>query len=259
MPRQDGAPARWKRWLILTALVLLTGAVLWRERGARLFGGSGGAERAVTGIGQRGTVRLDDGSRIDLSVATTLAYPRELPRDRRAVTLTGEAMFDVAADSTRPFIVNAGHLRVETTGARFVMRAYTGQPSARVVVADGSVRVRATAGADTAGRTLRAGQLIRVTRGGSVSRQDSVNVERLTAWRTGRIIFAGTPLRDALVELGRWQDVELRIADSVVANRRVTGEFTTLQTFTEILDEIALGIGAVYRWQGRVVTFRRER
>jgi transmembrane sensor len=245
--------------MIFAALVLVTGAALLRGPSARLFGSAGGVERVATGTGQRRSIGLDDGSRIDLSVATTVAYPRELARDRRVVTLTGEAMFSVAPDTVRPFIVNAGHLRVETTGATFVVRSYSGQPAGRVVVAEGSVRVRPTAGSDTVARQVEARQLARVTREGVLTRQASVDVDRLTAWRNGRIVFVATPLREALVELGRWQDVELRIADSVVANRRVTAEFTTLQTFTEILDEIALAIGAVYRWQGRVVTFRRER
>ena len=254
-----GSRIRSRRWIVLAALVLVTGAALLRGPSARLFGGADGAERIVTGIGQRRTVGLSDGTRVDLSVATTLAHPGEFAQDRRPVTLAGEALFTVRSDSARPFVVNAGHVRVQTTGATFAVRAYPGVASARVVVADGTVRVRPNAGSDTVGREVRPGQLVRVTRDGVMSRQDGADIERLAAWRAGRIVFTGAPLREVLTELGRWQDVELRIADSVVANRRVTAEFTTLQTFTEILDEIALGIGAVYRWQGRVVTFRRER
>ena len=245
--------------LILAAVVLLTATVLIGGPSSRLFGSADGAERVVTGIGQRRTVTLRDGSRVDLSVTTTLAHPATFATDRRVVTLSGEAMFTVTSDSVRPFLVNAGLVRIETPGATFAVRTYEGERSARVVVTEGSVRVRALGGSDTTARVVRSGQLARITRGGVFSRRDSADLERLTAWRTGRIVFAGTPLREVLVELGRWQDVELRIADSVVANRRVTAEFTTLQTFTEILDEVALGSGAVYRWQGGVVTFRRER
>ena len=232
---------------------------LLRGPSAPLFGGSDGAQRVVTKIGQRRTLLLDDGTRVDLSVATTLAYPARFAGDRRIVTLTGEALFTVSPDPARPFVVNAGHSRAETPDATFAVRAYPEQRATRVAVVEGTVRLRAISGSDTTPRQVGPLQLARITRSGTFSRQDSVNVERLTAWRRGRIVFGGVPLRDALNELERWQDVELRIADSVVANRRVTSEFTTLQTFTEILDEIALGIGAVYRWQGGVVTFRRER
>ena len=254
-----GLRSTWKFWTVLAALALAAGAALLRTPSARLFGGADAADRVATDIGQRRTIHLGDGSRIDLSVASSVAPPAALAPARRVVSLAGEAMFTVTSDTARPFVVNAGPLRVETTGATFVVRAYTGQPFARAIVTEGAVRARALVGPDTAARRVRAGQLVRVTREGRVSRQDSIDVDRLTAWRSGRIVFAGTPLREALVELARWQDVDFRIADSVVANRRVSAEFTTLQTFTEILDEIALGIGAMYRWQGRVVTFRRER
>ena len=259
MTDQPGPRRRTARWIIGGTLVLAMTVALLRGPSAPLFGGADAAQRVVTDIGQRRTVVLDEGTRVDLSVTTTLAFPDRFAAGQRAVTLTGEAFFTVTTDSARPFVVNAGHARVVTHGATFAVRAYPEQAATRVVVADGSVRLHANSGPDTTARLVVPLQLARVTRTGAFLRQDSVNTERLTAWRRGRIIFGGVPLRDALNELERWQDVDLRIADSVVANRRVTGEFTTLQTFTEILDEIALGIGAVYRWQGRVVTFRRER
>jgi transmembrane sensor len=245
--------------VILVVAALALGAMVLRTPAASLFGGSARSERIVTGIGQRRTIRLTDGSRIDLGVATTIVHPNEFANDRRAVTVAGEAYFTVATDSARSFIVTAPYATISTSGASFAVRAYPEESDAQVVVAEGTVRIRSPSAADSEGIAVDSGQLARITRAGRISRQDSVDVARLTAWRRGRIILGGVPLRAALVEVGRWQDIELRIADSVVANRRVTAEFATTQTLTEILDEIALGIGAVYEWQGRVVTFRRER
>ena len=88
---------------------------------------------------------------------------------------------------------------------------------------------------------------------------ETVNPRRYLGWRTGRIEFNDTYLRDALLDLGRWHDVELTIADSVVANRRVTASFASHQTLTEILDGIALQLGARYDRAGRTITFRLER
>ena len=245
--------------IAVTVLLLIGGAVLMRSPIAGQFGGASGGERLVTGIGRRSAVTLEDGSRVELSVASTLAYPAEFASSERAVLLSGEGFFTVSADSARPFVVTAAHSRVETRGAAFAVRATTGENSARVVVAEGAVAVGLASRPAGRSRVLRPGQLARISRDGAISRQDSVNVDRFTAWRRGRIVFTGAPLRDAIVELARWYDVDLRIGDSVVANRRVTAEFSATQTVTEVLDEIALGIGAVYRSQGRVVTFRRER
>lgn len=239
------------------ALVVLV--LVWRSPLPGRFGSDTRAERAVTGIGQRRTIRLDDGSRVDLGVASTLLHPARFAVTRRGVTLSGEAFFTVAADSNRPFVITAGNAVIETLRGTFAVRAYPEGTSVRVVVADGAVRLRVVSAPDTGGITVVDRQLARVSRAGAIVRETGVDVDRFTAWRTGRIILAGVPLRETLIELQRWQDLDLRIGDSVVANRRVTAEFTTRQTFTEILDEIALGIGATYRWEGRAVTFHRDR
>ena len=245
--------------LIAIALLIVAAFVARSPLGAR-FGGAMQAERVSTGIGRRASVELPDGTRAELGVASTLVHPPEFAGQHRTVVLSGDAYFTVATDSARPFVVTATHAEVETIGGTaFAVRALPGAGTVRVVVAEGQLMVRPTSAPDGSGTTVGASQLARITRAGAVSRENDVPVERYTAWRRGRIIFAGAPLREALVELGRWYDVDLRIRDSVVANRRVTAEFATTQTLTEVLDEISLGIGAVYDFQGRIVTFRRER
>ena len=242
--------------LVLAALVAI--ALVVRAPAGRLFGGAAGDVRVTTGIGERRTVSLSDGTTVDLGVESTLVHPRDFSPARREVTLTGEAFFTIAADSARPFVVTAAHGVIETSGAAVAIRAYPDQPSVRVVVAEGAVTAR-LAGSDSGTTPLGPRQVARISREGAVQRQRVEDTERFTSWRRGRIVLSGIPLREALAELGRWQDADLRIADSVVANRRVTAEFAMTQTFTEMLDEIALNVGAVYSRQGRLVTFRRER
>ena len=251
--------ARTRRRAILAIALLLLGVLLVRSPLAGRFGGAMQAERVSTEVGRRRSLDLSDGTRVELGVASTLVHPTGFSADRRAVVLAGEAFFSVAPDSARPFVVTAAHAEVEAQRASFAVRALANSGSVRVIVTEGQVRLRLASAPDASGSAVRASQLARITRAGAVSRQDSVAVERYTAWRRGRIAFTGAPLREALTELGRWYDVDLRIGDSVVANRRVTAEFAATQTLTEVLDEIALGIGGVYDWRGGVVTFRRER
>lgn len=245
--------------LVLLLVGLLAGALVLRGPIARRFGGATQAERLVTDIGRRGGATLDDGTQVELSVATTLVHPPRFPASDRTVVLSGEAYFAVVPDSLRPFIVTAAPAAVETRGASFGIRANPEQGTAQVVVTEGTVTVRRASRLLGGGTVLRAGQVARMTRDGAITRRAEPNIDRLTAWRRGRIVFSSVPLRNAIVELRRWHAVDLRIGDSVVANRRVTAEFAATQTLTEVLDEIALGIGAVYRSQGGVVTFRRER
>lgn len=211
-----------------------------------------------TAIGKRRSFRLADGTRVELSVRSTLSYPSRFDADRRAVTLVGEAFFAVAKDTVRPFVVMADSTVVETSGAAFDVRAYPEDSATRVVVDSGAVRV-ARAPAPAAGSIVSAGERARIGVDGRIRPPETVNPQRYLGWRTGRIEFNDAYLRDALLDLGRWHDVELTIADSVVANRRVTASFASHQTLTEILDGIALQLGARYDRVGRAISFRLER
>lgn len=213
----------------------------------------------VTDVGERRTVRLADGTRVELSVASTFRYPSQFPADSRPVTLIGEAFFVVAKDEQRPFIVTAGPAAVETIGAGFGVRAYPGTNSARVVVDTGIVGVRPEDAEGAPAIPVAAGGLARIARDGAINRSDSVNLAAHLGWRAGRIVLADLPLRSALTEIGRWQRVDLRIQDSIVANRRVTATFASHQTLTEMLDGIALQAGARYERSGGTVTFLLDR
>jgi transmembrane sensor len=175
------------------------------------------------------------------------------------VVLVGEAFFVVAKDTARPFIVTAGPAAVRGDGAQFDVRAYADENAARIVVDSGEVEVARSAGVGAAWTRLPAKTLARVARDGAVTRRDSITSSDYLGWRTGRIVFNDVPLRAALTELARWQNLDLQIGDSVVANRRVTATFASHQTVTEILDGIALQLGARYDRSGRTVIFRRER
>jgi transmembrane sensor len=238
---------------VAIAAVLLRGPL--REAWHR----ASGIVEQTTGIGERRTVRFDDGSRVELGVRSMIRHPATFPAASRPVTLVGEGYFVVANDSARPFIVTTSSFIAQTTRAAFDVRAYPELISARVVVADGRVTVRSASLAAGREMVLEAGALARLTTSGAITRTDSVDLARYLAWRAGQIILDDVPLRVALIELSRWHDVDLQIGDSVVANRRVTATFASHQTLTEILDVIALQLGARYERAGQTVTFRRAR
>src|SRR5687767_8185504 len=80
----------WQRLVVgLVAVGAIASLLLQGERGDD--GASGETVRRTTGIGQRRSVRLDDGTRVELSVQSTVSYPRVFGPEVRALTLTGEA------------------------------------------------------------------------------------------------------------------------------------------------------------------------
>lgn len=208
------------------ALVGLSGALVWRLWHAAPPVNAPPVPPVMTEVAtrraERAEVRLTDGSRVVLGVASRLRYPRDFGVGSRTVELEGEAYFDVVHDEARPFRVRAGPGELEDVGTAFVVRSYGGR-SVLVVVAKGAVMVRRPA-ASTDGVLLTAAQLARLDDAGIV-RRDGVRVDRYLAWTRGELVFTDAPLVDVAAELSRWFDVEVSVGDSAIGARRFTGSF----------------------------------
>ncbi|HEY8512387.1 MAG TPA: FecR domain-containing protein [Cyclobacteriaceae bacterium] len=84
---------------------------------------------------------LSDGSSIVLQPNSSLRYPQSFGTDSRQVYLEGEALFDIARDPRRPFLVYANELVTRVLGTSFSIRAYDDEPNVIVEVRSGKVSV----------------------------------------------------------------------------------------------------------------------
>ena len=208
---------------------------------------------ARTTPGQRAMFRLSDGTQVVLGVASVLRYPREFGKASREVSLEGEAYFEVVHQKSRPFVVRAGDLVAKDLGTQFTVRAYPDDAGARVVVREGRVAIRA-ASREAGGplRVVAPGQLGRLGGGGEpmVERADTT---AWFAWTEGRLVFDGIPLREALPQLGRWFDLEFRLADSALGDVPLSATLRTQPT-PDVLNNLAASLGMRQRQNGRLVT-----
>ncbi|MGQ0539853.1 MAG: FecR domain-containing protein, partial [Gemmatimonadaceae bacterium] len=99
----------------------------------------------ATARGQRATIRLLDGTRVELGYASTLRVA-PFRAGRRELWLEGEAIFDVIHDERRPFVVHAANAITQDLGTLFSVRAYPDDDDVRVVVVSGLVSLRAKRG-----------------------------------------------------------------------------------------------------------------
>ena len=174
------------------------------------------------------------------------------PDGPRGVSLEGEAYFDVVHDERRPFVVRAGELVATDLGTEFTVRAYPEDAGARVVVREGRVAIRAAGSAATPERVVAPGQLGRLGVGAEPA-VEPADTAAYFAWTEGRLVFDGTPLRDALPQLSRWFDLEFRLADSSLGDVPLTATLKTQPT-PDVLDNLAASLGMRQRRLGRTVT-----
>lgn len=169
------------------------------------------------------SVRLSDGSSVQLDLQTSITA--QLGNARRDIELRrGRALFDVARDPGRPFVVDAGIGRVTALGTRF--QVWRSGERVSVTLLQGMVSI-ATVGDSNGARSLRLspGQTASYapqTRSWTVEATDA---EVLTSWSQGFLVFRATPLRRALAEINRYSNVQLSLADPGMDSLVVSGSF----------------------------------
>ncbi|HWE45690.1 MAG TPA: FecR family protein [Caulobacteraceae bacterium] len=177
-----------------------------------------------TEIGERKTISLSDGSRVELNTASRLASAYGYGR-RDVHLLAGEAMFEVAKDPKRPFVVHAGAATVRAVGTAFNVRLR--DKVVEVTVTEGLVAVDDLT-VRSGGRPLAAGNAA-VVGLGSIAAQplDEDALKRRTEWREGVIDLRGETLGQAVEEFNRYRTRKLVVGDPKLAVVRVGGTFET--------------------------------
>lgn len=217
----------------------------------------------VTRRGQRAALDLPDGSRVVLAAESRLRLPSTFvpnagPRD---IYLEGEAFFEVQHDAARPFRVHAANGVAEDLGTEFVVSAYPETRGMQVVVASGAVALRTAESLRDQPRallTLAPGDLGRLDATGTATLTRGVALAPYVAWADGQLVFDSTRVRDALPRLARWFDLDIHLADSTLADRRLTVTFRN-ETAGQALDLLALALDARVERHGRAVVVRTAR
>jgi ferric-dicitrate binding protein FerR (iron transport regulator) len=210
----------------------------------------------TTSRGECRSFTLSDGTAITLAPDTRLVVTSRVGAGPRKLSLAGEAYFVVAHNAQRPLTVRAGNAVTEDVGTRFSVRAYPGDASVRVVVAEGSVFLRDTASREQHRRLLTPGTEGAVSEAGITTVTGGINADLLLGWRDGQLRFPGTPLGIAVQDLDRWYDIDIVLADSTLATLPVRGSLPTASV-TTALDAIARVTESRWVRKGHTVTFVR--
>jgi transmembrane sensor len=182
-------------------------------------------ETYTSGIGERRQVALDDGSSILLNTATN-AVVHWTPTLREVSLTRGEAVFEVAKDPNRPFVVRAGVTTVKAIGTAFVVRNDGGRVD--VIVTEGVVEVMRTDGALT--QRLTAGHRAQIARAQPTHLETLAASEtrRELAWETGWLEFDGQPLGEAVEQINRHNRRHVVVTDAALARRPIIGSFRAI-------------------------------
>lgn len=171
----------------------------------------------ATGVGGRKRIVLEDGSVAWLNTASALSVDYTA-KERRLTLHDGEALFEVAKDKARPFIVMAGKGEARAVGTVYSVRRRGALND--VIVREGIVEVRS--GDD----------LVRMTAGHQIAYGDGIlgslrfaDSTAATAWARGKLIFNHRPLGEVAAELERYQVGKVVVRGERLKRLQVTGVF----------------------------------
>lgn len=224
------------RWASAGVLAVMLAAGLlqlqdWNGRGSY-----------TTAIGEQRSVVLEDGTRMLLNTDTHVHV--RMHTDQRTVDVDGgEALFEVAKDASRPFVVRVAGSEVVAVGTAFAVKFVDTPKKANglaVTLIEGQVTVQPAKERGSEGLapaklvTLQPGDRLQIAHGvdGShgpgVSSVDRPNVEQAIAWKRSEAVFQDAPLVEAVSEMNRYSRTPVVLLGSVpTADLRVSGIFRT--------------------------------
>jgi len=211
--------SRWHRWrravapaLAAAAAIALVAVVWWMQ-----------PTRIETSGSERRTVALRDGSRIELNAQTSLEI--DLKSAVRNVKLAhGEALFQVARDASRPFVVETPRGTVRVTGTVFNVRE-NAAAAVEVTLLEGSVQLTAAQRRESPAALAPNEQAVMQADAITTRALSADEAQNATAWRVGQAAFTATPLRDALARFAVYHSGAITVDDSVAA-LRVGGRYS---------------------------------
>lgn len=155
---------------------------------------------------------LTDGTRVWLNSASSIIYPTAFAGKQRFVKVTGEVYFEVVHNPKMPFVVKTDNSVITDLGTSFNIKAYKEEGAITTTLLRGNLKI--FVGSIT--NLLFPGQQeISSFEGESVTIKSSADIDKVMAWRHGKISLTGMSLRQLMTEISRWYDVDIEYSGSV--------------------------------------------
>ena len=198
----------------------------------------------VTKRGSKSSIKLPDGTIVRLNTDSRLTYLNFTAGKNREVTLIGEAYFDVAHDSSRPFIIHTGKINIKVLGTSFNVRNYPQDKELETSLIKGKIEVSLESRPEDIITLKPTEKLIIAKEQDELAtatkvkssidnkvvltsitylRHDSLVAE--TSWLNDKMVFVNQPLDKIAIELERKYAITVSFKDEKVKKYRYTGVF----------------------------------
>lgn len=268
---------RWKylRWAVAAAVIvfayMLGTRTLTKYERKEIAKGEYSIEAPKGG---KSVMTLSDGSKVWLNAGSTLHFDKSFGEQNRTLALQGEAYFEVAHDTARPFLVKTSGITIAALGTAFNVKAYPEDDLIETTLVEGSVRIETNTQSKTKtepvilepnqkvvfyknrqsisvqaidestqidkpkSNELQSFRKIEVTK--------NVDVEVSTSWKDKRWIVLGERLGVFAANIERKYDMVLVFEDSELEDYRISATLEE-ETIEQLLNAIRLTVPMDYK------------
>lgn len=164
--------------------------------------------------GQKTKLYLPDGSVVYLNSASSIKYLQGFSGKERRVVLRGEAYFEVARNTDKPFVVESFGVETIALGTSFNIKAYSTEEELRVSLVEGKVMVHKRGGVAN-GVMLSPGRELHVGLNTDELIETSFDQEEVIGWKDGKLIFKNADFDEVKLSLERWFGFDIEIVGKV--------------------------------------------
>ncbi len=187
---------------------------------------------------------LADGTQVWLNANSRLTYPTAFHGKNREVELQGEGYFKVTHDAYHPFIVKAGNIQTRVLGTEFNVNA-SDVKHPHVTLVEGSVKVTSCVakekGTQAVSKIIVPGEDAMMNEMGEI-KVSHVDTDDVVCWRDGIQLFNDASLRDIVLQLGSWYNVNVVCHDEALLNthlRYMYDRRNSIEEAVKMLNEIS--------------------
>ena len=173
--------------------------------------------------GQSMSVTLSDGTTVWLNSGAKLEYPSIFSRKTRRVKISGEAMFEVEHDASRPFIVETFACDAEVLGTKFNVVADERHQRFSTALLQGRVQITNRLDPTQKDIILKPNDIANLSNGHLFI--EPITDPEILCWTEGLINISGLPFDELMEKFERAFDVKIDISLEKLPNiRNVSGK-----------------------------------
>ncbi len=209
----------------------------------------------VTAKDNIGEFTLPDGTKVWLNEDSRLSYNNCFNDRTREVSLVGEAFFEVAKDTEKPFRVNMNEFQIEVLGTSFDAINYPAAREEAVILKNGSVKVSGKHVGT--GLQMRPGDKLTIDRFTDKITVEDVDAINWCQWFSSRIQFDNTPLSDIITNLERRYNIDIRLSSDIPSDKRLSMVICQ-EPLEDIMEVLSMLLSTRYKIDGDKVWITKQ-